>query len=147
MSRSGCIVEMPIERILRYGHRPAHLLSGEMAYEISGTVKVIFDAQTFASGFSKREFVITTPDKFPQDIKLECLKDKASMLDDLKEGDQVKVHFDINGREYNGRYFVNLAAWRIEPDGGKSSSEKSKEDAGEQAPAPDDEYAGGDEPF
>lgn len=118
-----------------------------MAYEINGTIKVIFDTQTFPSGFSKREFVITTADKFPQDIKLECLKEKAAPLDDLKEGQQVKVQFDINGREYNGRYFVNLNAWRIEPSEGGTSPTKGKRM--EEPPDPEDttDYAAEDEPF
>ncbi len=86
-----------------------------MSYELSGTVKEIFDEQTFASGFNKREFVVTNEaDKFPQDIKFECLKDKVELVNKLKKGDSVKVSFDINGREWNGKYFVNLVAWRIE---------------------------------
>ena len=63
-----------------------------MSFELSGTVKEIFDEQTFASGFNKREFVVTTEtDKFPQDIKFECLKDKVELVNKLKKGDQVKV--------------------------------------------------------
>ncbi len=84
-------------------------------YELTGTVKEIFEEQTFASGFNKREFVVTSEaDKFPQDIKFECLKDKVELVNKLNKGDKVKVTFDINGREWNGKYFVNLAAWRIE---------------------------------
>ena len=86
-----------------------------MLFELSGTVKEIFDEQTFASGFSKREFVVTTQaDKFPQDIKFECLKEKVELVDKLKKGDKVKVSFNLSGREWQGKYFVNLEAWRIE---------------------------------
>jgi hypothetical protein len=82
---------------------------------LEGTVKLVMDTQTFASGFSKREFVVTTDDgKFPQDIKLECIKEKADLLNDLQEGDSVKVSFDLRGNEYKDRYFVNLQAWRVE---------------------------------
>lgn len=87
-------------------------------YELSGTVKKIFDEQTFASGFNKREFVVTTADeKYPQDIKFECLKDNVELVNKLSEGEQVKVTFDINGREWNEKYFVNLKAFRIESAG------------------------------
>ncbi|MCC5840203.1 MAG: DUF3127 domain-containing protein [Opitutales bacterium] len=88
-----------------------------MAYQLNGTIKLISDTQTFPSGFSKREFVVTTDDKFPQDIKLECLKEKGALLDNVKEGERVTVHFDLNGREYNGKYFVNLTAWKLEAGG------------------------------
>ncbi len=120
-----------------------------MAYEISGKIKVLFDTQSFPSGFSKREFVITTEGKFPQDIKLECLKEKADQLDNLQEGQAVKVRFDINGREYNGRYFVNLNAWRVEPDeggGSRSPSPPSAQD-GDHLPEDTTDYGKVDEPF
>jgi len=75
-----------------------------MAYDLTGTIKLIQEPQTFASGFTKREFVVTVEDgKYPQEICLECVQDKVSLLDDLKEGQEVTVSFDIRGREYNGR--------------------------------------------
>ena len=84
-------------------------------HELSGTVKEIFEEQTFASGFNKREFVITDEaEKYPQDIKFECVKEKVELVNNLNKGDKVKVTFDIRGNEYQGKYYVNLAAWKIE---------------------------------
>ena len=101
-----------------------------MSYQLTGTIKMIGDVQTFASGFSKRDFVVITEERFPQEIKLECLKEKASLLDSLAEGQRVTVHFDIGGREYNGRHFVNLNAWKIETadaDGSAPAADASEE--------------------
>jgi hypothetical protein len=84
-------------------------------YELSGTVKQIFEEKTFGSGFNVREFVVTTDaDKYPQDICLQCVKEKVEMVNKLNQGDKVKVSFDLRGREYQGRYFVNLNAWKVE---------------------------------
>jgi hypothetical protein len=84
-------------------------------FELTGTLKKIFDEQTFGSGFNKREFVLTTDaDRFPQDIKFETVKDRTVLLNPLKEGDKIKVFFDIRGREWKENYFVNLNAWKIE---------------------------------
>ena len=85
-----------------------------MAYELTGTIKKIFDQQDFPSGFYKQEFVVTTDERFPQDIKLDCLKEKVEMLKNFPEGSAVKVSFDIRGREWNDRYYVDLSAWKIE---------------------------------
>ncbi len=85
-----------------------------MSYEMTGKVKVVNEVMTFPSGFSKREFVITTAEQYPQDIAFETVKDKTALLDSLKPGQEVTVHFDVRGREYNGRYFVNLNCWRIQ---------------------------------
>ena len=99
-----------------------------MSYQLSGKIEKIFELQTFNSGFSKREFVVKTEgERYPQDVCFGCLKEKADLLTNCKPGDRVTVHFDIAGREYNGRYFVNLNAWKIEADSG----------AGGEATAPD----------
>ncbi len=88
------------------------------AYEMTGAVKVVMDEVTFPSGFNKREFVVTTEDdRYPQDIKFECVKEKTAMLADVQVGQRVKVTFDLRGNEHNGRYYTNLAAWRLEPAG------------------------------
>lgn len=90
-------------------------------FELEGKIHLINDIQSFASGFSKREFVVEVMDgKFPQHIKFECVKEKTSLTDNCRVGDQVKVYFDIRGNEYNGRYFVNLNAWKLEKAGAGS---------------------------
>ena len=84
-------------------------------YEMTGTVKLIKDLMTFPSGFTKREFVITTEDdRYPQPIQFACIKDRTSLLDNLKVGERVKVYFDIRGHEYQERFFVDLQAYKIE---------------------------------
>ncbi|WP_411825313.1 DUF3127 domain-containing protein [Luteolibacter sp. AS25] len=104
-------------------------------YEAAGTIKLINDTQTFPSGFSKREFVVTTAhDKYPQDLKFEVVKDKCSILDDYSEGQEVQVNFDIRGNEYNGKYFVNLSCWKLEAKGAASSGGGSGSSA-RQSPA------------
>jgi single-strand DNA-binding protein len=94
-------------------------------FELEGTLKQLFDTQTFASGFAKREFVVEVPDgKFPQMIKFECVKDKIAMLDGVRIGDQVKVAFDIRGSEYKERFYVNLNAWKLTKSGGGEGGEE-----------------------
>lgn len=97
------------------------------SFELEGTVKVIEDIQTFASGFSKREFVVEVEDgKFPQSIKFECVKEKTALVDGFDVGDPVKVHFDIRGNEYKGKYYVNLNAWKLERPGGGGRADSRK---------------------
>lgn len=88
-----------------------------MALELEGKIKLMMDTQTFDSGFSKREFVVTTDEQYPQDVKFECIKDKIELLNAFEVNENVKVHFNVRGNEYNGRYYVNLQAWRLEKAG------------------------------
>ncbi len=115
-----------------------------MSFEIEGTLKVILDTQTFGSGFTKREFVITIgDDKYPQDIKMELVKDKTALLDKFKIGQRVKLAFDLRGGEHNGRYYVNVQAWRIQlADGSEAPASGSNggENRSDQRPGG---YAGG----
>jgi len=87
-----------------------------MSYEISGKIKYIKQPQVFESGFKKQEFVITTDEKFPQDVKLELTKEKTELLNPLEEGNHVDVSFNIRCNEFKGKYYVNLQAWRIKAD-------------------------------
>lgn len=82
--------------------------------ELSGKVKIVFATQSFDSGFKKREFVVTTHEQYPQDIKFELVKDNVSFGDSMKQGDEVKVLFNVRGNEYQGKYYVNLQAWKVE---------------------------------
>ena len=100
-----------------------------MAYELTGKIKLIQEAKTFESGFTKREMVVIVEDgKYPQEINIEFVQDKVDLLNTLNPGQEVTVTFDIRGREYNGRYFNNLQGWKI------TSPE------GETAVAPEDQY-------
>jgi single-strand DNA-binding protein len=83
-------------------------------FEVTGKLKVKMEEQSFSSGFTKREFVLTTEEQYPQDIKFELIKDKTSVIDRFNPNDTIKVSFNLRGNEYNGKYYVNLQAWRVE---------------------------------
>lgn len=108
-----------------------------MAYDLTGKVKLIQDAQTFGSGFTKREMVVVVEDgKYPQEINLEFVQDKVSLLDTVQVGQEVTVTFDIRGREYNGRYFNNLQGWKIQAGEGGAAAPAAAA-AGEKPPVSD----------
>ena len=103
----------------------------------TGKIIVIDDPMTFASGFTKREFVLEIQDgKYPQTVKFELLKERVEQLDKFQLGDEVECHFDIRGREHNGKFWNNLVAWRLERAAEPSSDpgQNYREKAG-QAPA------------
>lgn len=88
--------------------------------EVIGILKVKFDTQKVSDRFQKREFVLTTEEQtpYPQHCLFQLTQDKCSVLDSLNEGDEIKAHFNLRGREWNGpqgiKYFNTLEAWRIE---------------------------------
>ena len=63
--------------------------------------------------------VLMTDENYPQPIKIEFVQEKTRLLDDIKEGDEVEVSFDVRGREWvnpEGKtlYFVSIRGWRID---------------------------------
>ncbi|MFT5883317.1 MAG: hypothetical protein ACI9FG_001830 [Crocinitomicaceae bacterium] len=114
-------------------------------FEISGKIKLIEETQSFSSGFTKREFVVTTGDsKYPQDIKFEIVKDKCSLLDSYSPGQDVSVNFDVRGNEYNGRYYVNLNCWKIQA--GAGGGQGGQQAAPQNEPKTDNPFGNDQEP-
>ena len=87
--------------------------------ELQGIVKKLGEVQTFPSGFQKREMVVVTEEQYPQPISIEFLKEKGDLLNQLKEGDKVKVSINIGGREWTSpqgdvKYFNSITGWKVE---------------------------------
>jgi len=96
--------------------------------EVTGTLKAKFDTQKVSDRFQKREFVLTTEANtpYPQHVSFQVTQDKCSMLDQYNPGDELRVQFNLRGREWNGpqgiKYFNTLEAWRIEKVQGQNNS-------------------------
>lgn len=94
-----------------------------MGYELEGTLHKKFDTETKGEkAFKSRAFVVEVPGDYPQLIKLELAQDRCELIDSIQEGTPVKVYFDLRGREWQGKYFTNLNAWRVQPMGAAPSN-------------------------
>ena len=88
--------------------------------EIQGQIKVIFATETVGqNGFQKRDLVITTDGQYPQDIIIQFAQGNCALLDNLRIGQIVKIHFNLQGREWISqqgdiKYFNTVVGWKIE---------------------------------
>lgn len=88
--------------------------------EIQGRIKTIFATETVGeNGFQKRDLVITTEEQYPNDILIQFTQSKCALLDTLQVGQRVKVHFNLQGREWTSpqgevKYFNTIVGWKIE---------------------------------
>ncbi len=115
-----------------------------MSFEVIGKLHKKFETESKTQSFQARDFVIEIADgNYPQFIKFQLVQDRCALIDSYSEGDEIKVHFDLRGREWNGKYFTNLNAWRIE--GGQqqeSQAPPTQEPMGDSSfPGADDEPA------
>ncbi|MBP3419945.1 MAG: DUF3127 domain-containing protein [Marinifilaceae bacterium] len=93
-----------------------------MNYEVTGKLILKEDIQQVTASFQKRDFVIEVEnERNPQwndFIKVQLTQDRCDLLQNVAEGELIKVHFNLRGRKWekDGKvsYFTNLEGWRIE---------------------------------
>jgi hypothetical protein len=112
--------------------------------EVTGQLKVKFDTQKVSEKFQKRDFVLATDlnTPYPQYVSFQVTQDKCNLLDQFNEGDELRVQFNLRGREWNGpqgiKYFNTLEAWRLERSSGSSAaaSSSAQQSSAPATPAP-----------
>ena len=89
-----------------------------MSFEIEGKLHRKFDTENKTATFQAREFVLeVNANNYMQYIKFQLTQDRCAVIDPFEEGERLKVHFDLRGREWNDKYFTNLNAWKVEKAG------------------------------
>ena len=83
---------------------------------MKGAIKLINPVKVISDKFSVREFVITTADKYPQEVIFQTVNDKMDIIAPQGQGQEVTVSFNVRGREYNGKWYNTLDAWKVQGD-------------------------------
>ena len=112
-----------------------------MAMELEGRIarKLTVQTGTSARGaWSKQEFVLEYQDgSFPAQVCMNVWgEDKVRDLEKYQVGDKVKISFNLSSREYNGRWYTDVRAWRIEPAGAVQPAQQYAPAASATAPMP-----------
>lgn len=63
--------------------------------------------------WTKQEIVFELPGEFSRKVCVGFWGDKAADAAALKEGEQVSVSINIESKEYNGRWFTEVRAWKF----------------------------------
>jgi hypothetical protein len=101
--------------------------------EISGTVVSLLPLQSGQGKngtWKKQEFILETPGQYPKKVCLSLWGDKVDE-NRLSPGDKITASINIESREYNGRWYTDVRAWKIQ---------KSTQDQREMAPPPDQSF-------
>ena len=90
-----------------------------------------------AKGFKKRLLVVETQDKYPAILAVEWNRDRLDDPQGLTRGDVVTVEARVDGREYNGRYYVSLIGQRVEAvtDADRRPPDEEAEPTGQPSPS------------
>lgn len=85
--------------------------------EKTGTVIKILQKEKGSGSkgnWEKIGFVIETKDQYPKKIYFEAWGDKVKYVEGLRPGDEAKVNYNLESREYNNRWYTEARAWKIE---------------------------------
>ncbi|MEM9172686.1 MAG: DUF3127 domain-containing protein [Pseudomonadota bacterium] len=97
--------------------------------ELSGKITSVLPEKngTSARGpWRKQEYVIEIPGDYPKQVCFMVWGDKIDQFK-IEEGQELTVHIDLESREYNGRWYTDVKAWRVT---------KSDSQPGDSAPPP-----------
>ena len=82
--------------------------------KIKGRLIKVSDRVVKSEKFTLRIFAIETDGQWPQKIKFQLANDRCDLIDPVQVGEEITVHFDIRGNEWEGKIINNLNAWKID---------------------------------
>ena len=87
-----------------------------MDIQITGEVIEVLEEQsgTGKNGpWRKQEFILETEGQYPKKI---CVTQWGDRIDefDVQEGERITAHVDLQSREYEGRWYTDVKAWKVE---------------------------------
>jgi hypothetical protein len=116
--------------------------------DISGKIIQLLPAQT-GNGkngqWKKQEFILETGDNYPKKVCIAVWGDKIDMAS-FKIGDALDVSFDVESREYNGKWYTDVKAWKV--NAARQKDGAGRNSANSPAPQPVDDIPQSDDlPF
>lgn len=63
--------------------------------------------------WKKQDIIVETDGQYPKKVCISILGDKIND-GQLQIGNLLKIDFDIESRDYNGRWYTNIKAWKID---------------------------------
>jgi len=89
-----------------------------MSMQVKGTLLQILKLESGVSKagkeWKKQDFVIETNEQFPKKVCFTLFGDKISLIDGITEGTEIEVFFSLESRDFNGKWYHNINAWKIE---------------------------------
>ncbi|MBR6945715.1 MAG: DUF3127 domain-containing protein [Prevotella sp.] len=87
--------------------------------EIEGKIIAVLQKQEGVSArtgnhWASQEYVLETHDQFPRKCCFRIFGEERINTMNIQAGEELRVSFDIDAREYNGRYFNTLTAWKVD---------------------------------
>lgn len=96
--------------------------------EIKGKITEMLPMQTGegkSGQWRKQEIIVETNARFPKKVCIAIWNDKIDESN-LSLGEDITAKIDIESREFNGKWYTNVQAWKIEKSGEHSNSDSQE---------------------
>ena len=96
-----------------------------MDVQLTGEVVEILEEKSGESQngpWRKQDFILETDGQYPRKVCITQWGDRIEEFD-VQEGETLTVHVDIESREFKGKWYTDVKAWKVEreaPSGGGS---------------------------
>ncbi len=102
--------------------------------EIQGKVIQILPLQEGVSKstgnpWASQSFIIETEEQYPRKVCIELYGADRIKNNPYAVDDKVKVSYDLESREFNGRWYTSVRAWKVEKEGQQAAGESAANDA------------------
>ena len=101
-----------------------------MAMEITGKVVQMLAEQT-GNGkngtWKKRDFILESDGKYPKKVCISVWGEKIEQFN-IREGQTLTVSVEVESREYNGKWYTDVKAWRVSGQGQNQSQNQGGSD-------------------
>ncbi|MCQ2374395.1 MAG: DUF3127 domain-containing protein [Salinivirgaceae bacterium] len=99
-----------------------------MTLELEGKLTKILPAATGqgknGTNWFRQDFVIEIAGQYPTNVCFSIWGDKVN-INNFQIGDEIKVSFDVNSREYQDKWYTSLRPWKIERAGAQAQNNAS----------------------
>lgn len=90
-----------------------------MSLEITGRIIAVLDKRTGVSNatgsvWSVQQYVIETHEQYPKKMCFDVFGEDRIKQFSIQIGEEVTVSFDLDAREYQGRWYNSIRAWKVE---------------------------------
>lgn len=83
--------------------------------EINGKIIELLPEKTGQSAngpWRKQEYILETDGQYPKKVCFMAWGDKIDQFE-IKQGENLGVSIDLESREYNGRWYTDVKAWKV----------------------------------
>lgn len=109
--------------------------------ELKGKVVQVLDeinGESSRGPWRKKSFVLELPGDYPKKVCIDIWGDNIDQFN-VQSGQEIQAFIDIESREYNGKWFTNVKAWRVEKPADSAPESGSDPSITDDVPPPADD--------